>query len=114
MSPKNDPQKNLWQIQYTLEQDVETYGGRNVSEFFDLNPNLPAERRVWLKRRLISIGISDEQAANLEPEDIIGVEVSVTVKNKNVADKTYVNVTKVALRDGASAAAQASSLLANF
>jgi hypothetical protein len=99
MHPKNDPNKELWQITYTIDGEVETFGGRSVSEFFDLNPELPSERRVWLKRRLVSLGVTDEQAATLEPSDIIGTEVSVTVRNKTTNDKTYTNVTKVALRD---------------
>jgi hypothetical protein len=103
MNPKNDTSKNLWQITYTLDPEVETYHGRTVSEFYDLNPELPSERRVWLKRRLLSIGVNDEQAATLEPADIIGTEVSVTVRNKNTNDKTYVNVTKVELRSNAGA-----------
>lgn len=111
MNPKKDPSKSLWQITYTLDQDVDEYGGRSASEFFDLDPNLPSERRVWLKRRLISIGITDEQAATLEPSDIIGVEVDVTIQNKNVGDKTYVNIRKVALRDTVSVS---NPLLSNF
>ena len=111
MNPKKDANKQLWQITYTLDQDVDEYGGRSASEFFDLDPNLPSERRVWLKRRLISLGVTDEQAATLEPADIIGVEVSVTIQNKNVGDKTYVNIRKVALRD---ATAVANPLLSNF
>jgi hypothetical protein len=109
MQPKNDSNKNLWQITYTLDSEVETFGGRTVSEFYDLNPELAADRRVWLKRRLLSIGVSDSQAATLEPQDIIGTEVSVTVRNKVSNDKTYVNVTKVELR-----AANTSNLSLNF
>jgi hypothetical protein len=109
MQPKNKPNKNLWQITYTLDSEVETYGGRTVSEFFDLDPSLPDDRRVWLKRRLLSIGVSDSQAATLEPDDIIGTEVSDTVRNKVSNDKTYVNVTKVELRT-----ANTSNFAANF
>jgi hypothetical protein len=103
MQPKAKPDKDMWQITYTIDSDVETYGGRTVSEFYDLDPNLPDTRRVWLKRRLQSIGVNDEQAATLEPADIIGTEVSVTVRNKVSNDKTYVNVTKVELRSNAGA-----------
>jgi hypothetical protein len=110
MNPKGDTNKELWQITYTLDGEVETYGGRSVSEFYDLNPELPADRRVWLKRRLLSLGVNDQQAATLEPGDIIGTEVSVTVRNKNTNDKTYTNVTKVELRSTGSA----SSFAVNF
>lgn len=110
MHPKNDQSRNLWQITYTIDGEVETYGGRTVSEFYDLDPNLPADRRVWLKRRLHSIGVNDAQAVSLEPADIIGTEVSVTVRNKNTNDKTYVNVTKVELRS----TGNASNFAVNF
>lgn len=90
---------NKWQINYKIDEDDENAAGKQVSEFFDLSPDLPDTRKAWLKRRLLTLEIDDEAAASLEPEDIIGTEVVVTVKNKPSADgtRTYTNVTKVAL-----------------
>lgn len=91
------PGMNNWRITYKLAPDVETYGGRTVSEFFDLDPSLPDDRKAWLKRRLVSLGFDDEDMKTLEPADVIGIEVMVTVKNRKVGDNTYTNVTKVEL-----------------
>lgn len=88
---------NLWQITYRIDPEIDTYGGRTVSEFFNLDPNLPDDRKVWIKRRLRSLEVPDSQAATMDPSDIIGVEVTITVKNKQVKDKTYTNITKVTL-----------------
>lgn len=96
---------NLWQITYRIDPDHDESPGKTVSEFFNLDPNLPDNRKAWIKRRLISLGISGDEAANLDPGDIIGVEVTVTVKNKAVKDKVYTNVTKVELGADVSAAA---------
>jgi len=97
MNPKGDLNRESWQISYRIDPEVEIFGGRYVSEFFDMDPNLPESRKVWIKRRLISLGITDAEAEELEPEDVIGTEVTVTVKNKPSADGTrmYTNVTKV-------------------
>jgi len=105
-SPKSGD--NLWQITYKLDSDVQTFGGRTVSEFFNLDPNLPDDRKTWIKRRLTSLGINAEEASNMDPGDIIGVEVTITVRNKQVQDKTYTNITKVVL------GAESPSMAANF
>lgn len=91
------PGMNQWRITYKIDQNEDDYAGRTVSEFFDLDPTLPNDRKAWLKRRLVSLGIDDDQAKTLEPADIIGVEVMVTVKNRKVGENTYTNVTKVTL-----------------
>lgn len=91
------PGMNQWRITYKLDSEVETYGGRTVSEFFDLDPSLPDDRKAWLKRRLVSLGFDDDDIKTMEPADVIGIEVMVTVKNRKVGDNTYTNVTKVEL-----------------
>lgn len=112
MNPKKDPSKELWQITYTIDGEVETYAGRSVSEFYDLDPNLSAERKGWMKLRLQSLGISDEEANEMDPSDIIGTDVMVTVKNRTVGENTYTNVGRVTLRDTSTVAA--ASYLGNF
>lgn len=96
--------KSSWQIVYTVDPDVEDYGKRTVSEFFSLDPTLEDRRKAWLKRRLVSLGISDEEAATMDPADVIGVEGFVTVKNRTVGEKSYCNVTKFVLGDDSDAA----------
>jgi hypothetical protein len=105
---------DLWQITYQIDPEVETFGKRTVSEFFNLDPNLPTERKAWLKRRLTTLGISDEQAATMEPSDIIGVDVTLTVKNRNVNGTNYTNVAKVVLGNDAESYATGSGFYNNF
>lgn len=100
-----------WQITYKIDPEDDNYGGKTVSEWFDLSPDLPADRKQFLVRRLASLQISAEEQATLEPEDILGTEVTITVKNKPSADgaRTYTNVTKVVLGQAAS-----DNFLSNF
>ena len=49
MHPGGDDSKTSWQITYRLDAEVETYGGRYISEFFDMDPNLPDDRKVWMR-----------------------------------------------------------------
>lgn len=89
--------KTLWQITYRVSEEIEQYGKRTVSEFFDIDPNADDMKKQFLKRRLVSLAFSDEDMATLEPGDIIGTDVTITVKNKQVNENNYTNVTKVVL-----------------
>ena len=86
-----------WQITYTVSEDVEDWKGSTVSEFFDLDPELPDNRKAWLKRRLVSLGFDDEAIAQMEPDEAIGIDVTVGVKNKKVNGTVYTNVKSVVL-----------------
>jgi hypothetical protein len=99
-----------WQITYKIDPEVDEFGGKTVSEWFDLSNDLPAERKQFLVRRLASLQITPEEQLTLEPADVIGTEVTITVKNKPSADgtRTFTNVTKVVL--GATPVAAASYL----
>lgn len=110
------PGVNQWQITYRVDPDVEDFGGKTVSEFFDLDPNLPDNRKAWIKRRLNSLGFDDEGIRSMEPDQIIGVEVTVTVVNKPAADgsRTYTNVKTVALGNDAASYAAADPFRARF
>jgi hypothetical protein len=90
-----------WQIKYRINTDYPEHGGKYVSEFFDLDPALEDKRKSFLKRRLVSLDITNEQARDMDPGDIVGVNVVITVKNKVVGDNKYTNVTKVELDEDA-------------
>jgi hypothetical protein len=100
-----------WQITYKIDPEVEEFGKKTVSEWFDLSPDLAEDRKQFLVRRLASLHITPEQQETLEPADIIGTEVTITVKNKQVNEKTFTNVTKVVL--GATSV-PSDSFLSNF
>jgi hypothetical protein len=90
---------NKWQITYKVHHEVENFGGKTVSEWFDLSPDIADKYKQWLVRRLASLSISREEQLTLEPADVIGTEVTITVKNKPSADgtRTFTNITKVDL-----------------
>lgn len=98
MNPGGDPSREMWQITYRIDSEVETYGGKIISEFFDLDENLPEDRKVWIKRRLNSLELTPEEQDDMDPDYIIGYDVTVTVKNKpskTDPNVTYTNVTRV-------------------
>lgn len=83
--------------------------GKTVSEWKDIpspaDPdNLTEEEekaRSYLKMRLKSLGIPEARMNDVEPEDLMGLAVIVTVK----VNGEYSNVNKVELADGANNAA---------
>lgn len=91
------PGVNQWQVTYTVDSEVDEFGGRTISEFFDLDPELPENRKVWIKRRLMSLGFDDEAIRTFEPADALGIDVTVGVVNKPGPDRTYTNVKSVSL-----------------
>ena len=107
------PGVQQFQITYTVDPEVEDFGGKTVSEFFDLDPALPENRKAWLKRRFVSLGFDDEAVRTLEPDELIGIDVTVTVINKPGPDRTYTNVKSVVLGNDADSYA-ANNALGNF
>lgn len=108
--------KTKWQITYRIDPDTETYGGRTVSEWFDLDPDLPADRKQFLVRRLASLHINTEEQKTMEPEDILGTEVTITVKNKPSADgsRMFTNITRVVVGAEAHTTTSGKSFAVNF
>jgi len=107
------PGVQQFQLTYQVDSEVEDFGGKSVSEFFDLDPSLPDNRKAWLKRRFVSLGFDDEAVRTLEASDLIGIDVTVTVTNKAVGDTVYTNVKKVVLGNDADSYA-AGNALGNF
>lgn len=103
-----------WQITYKIHPDVDVFGGKTVSEWFDLSPDLAEERKQFLVRRLASLEIGPQEQMTLEPADVIGTEVTITVRNKPSADGTrmFTNIVKVVV--GAEKPAASDTMLANF
>ncbi len=90
---------NSWRITYTIDPEFPQYGKRTVSEFFTMDPNATDLRKMFLKRRLKSLGFYKDEIRTMEPSDVLGIEVNITVKNRQSGDKTYSNVTAVDLSD---------------
>lgn len=92
--------------------------GRNVSEWKTLptpaNPKNPtaeeAQALSFLKMRLASLGIPEARMNSIVPEDLVGIDVVITVKQKD----EYTNVTKVVLADESSNNAAMDNPFANM
>lgn len=93
---KDKTLKGLW-ITYTITGETEN--GKNVSEWKTIpapadpkNPSAEDKRSMsFLKMRLSSLGIPESRMNSVQPEDLIGTEVAITVKKNG----EYTNVTKV-------------------
>ncbi len=55
--------------------------------------------RSFLKDRLLSLGVPPERLNAVGPENLIGIEVTITMRERN----GYTNVSRVAVRDGSEA-----------
>ena len=98
VKPTKDESKTGLILTYQIT-DEGNMAGRKVSEWKqipkpgDANADNAAS---WLKQRLLSIGIPADRINSFEPEDALGIDVVITVKNNN----GYANVNKVTLSDG--------------
>ena len=82
------------------------HSGQQQQEWFDLKPTGDnAElKKSFFKKRLLSLGVPEAQFANLNPGDLIGIEVGMTIVHRN----GYQNVGEVTLvADGGATAAPA-------
>lgn len=93
---KDKTLKGLW-ITYTVIGETEN--GKKVSEWKTIpapadpkNPSAEDKRSMsFLKMRLSSLGIPESRMNSVQPEDLIGTDVAITVKKNG----EYTNVTKV-------------------
>lgn len=102
----NDKTKKGLVITYTVTDEESPMIGRKIDEWKNLpqpadphNMTPEEERDVsFLKMRLKSLGVAEEDMNTVEPEDLIGTDVVFTVKKKG----EYTNVVKVELPSGSS------------
>lgn len=96
---KKNPDGNFLVIEYTVDgfefparekkwipTDVEVQA----------DPKSARLARSFLKDRLLSLGVPPERLNAVGPENLIGIEVTITMKERD----GYTNVSRVALRDG--------------
>lgn len=96
---KKDDSKS-WVLSYKIA-DGQKHSGQQQQEWFDLNPQgANAElKRSFLKRRVLSLGVPESKIGSVQPNDLIGLEVSITIKHKD----GYQNIGNVELVEGSSA-----------
>lgn len=102
----NDGTKKGLVLTYTVTDEDSPMVGRKIDEWKNMpqpeDPHnmTPEEERdaSFLKMRLKSLGVAEEDMNTVGPEDLISTEVIFTVKKKG----EYTNVVKVELPDGSS------------
>lgn len=97
---KKDDSKS-WVLSYKIAPD-QKHAGQVQQEWFDLAPKGDnAElKRSFLKRRVLSLGVPESKIGSVQPNDLIGLEVSITIKHSG----SYQNVGTVELAGGATSA----------
>lgn len=89
---KNDG-KQSWVLTYQIIEG--RFAGKQQQEWFDLKPEGDnAElKKSFLKRRVLSLGIPENEVSNVDTDYFVGMRVKVTIKHRN----GYQNVSDVEL-----------------
>lgn len=94
-----------WVLTYKVAPD-QKHAGQTQQEWFDLDPKGDnAElKRSFLKKRVLSLGVPESKIGSIQPNDLVGIEVSLKIVHKG----SYQNVGDVTLAgSGATPAASA-------
>lgn len=84
-------------LTYKVNDPGGVFHEATIDEWKSASRDDDAKTKGYLKQRLSSLGVPDSRMGSLTPQDLVGTEVLITVKNKD----NYCNVVKVALVDGA-------------
>jgi hypothetical protein len=98
VKPKSGEQVgNNWILTYTIQAGK--FQGKTQSEFFDLNPqgDKAEIKKSFLKKRVLSLGVPENQISNMDPQFAVGLAGVVTIKHGN----GYQNVADFKLNEGA-------------
>lgn len=71
------------------------YKDQEVTEWKSANPGDDIRTKSFLKQRIVSLGVPADRIGVVDPGDLIGKEVYITVKNRN----GFANINKVTLVD---------------
>lgn len=77
------------------------FKGEDVQEWKSANSFDDNTKKKWLKARILSLGVPESRLTNLDPQDLVGLEVMITLKKNG----QYLNVNKVELVQSGNAAA---------
>ena len=97
---KKDHSKS-WVLTYKIAPEAAKHSGQTQAEWFDLEPKGEnAElKKSFLKKRILSLGVPESKINEVNPDDLIGIKVSLKIIHKN----GYQNVGDISLADGVSA-----------
>lgn len=84
--------KPQWVVNYKIAEG--NFKGRQISEWFNLDPN-NEQAKPWIKRRILSLGVPESKVSEFQPADVVGTAVTVKVQTNG----GYQNVKQVDLRD---------------
>lgn len=87
---------------YKVTDPDSKYQGTTIDEWKSANSFDEPRKKAWLKQRIMSLGVPEARVNAVDPSDLLGTAVDVTVKQKG----EYRNVTFVKLSDESSAAAE--------
>lgn len=92
---------NFLVIGYTLAPGAKdakgtSLEGKVIDEWKSANAGDEPSKKSWLKQRIVSLGVPESRVSAVEPEDVIGQAVLVTVKTKG----EYQNVVGVKVDNG--------------
>ena len=91
---QKDPHKIGVTFKYRISEG--NYEGREVTEWKSANPGDDERTKGYLKQRLINLGVPTDRLSQVDPDDLIGKDVYVTVKNRG----EYANVVRVTTANG--------------
>ena len=99
-------QRRAWVLTYKPDRNIHPHFDSEVSqtEWFDIDyaPTLTAgdieTKKRWLKRRILSLGVKEDEVSTFNLADVIGLPVAFTIKTNG----QYKNIVTVELRDESS------------
>jgi hypothetical protein len=94
---KKDKSKS-WVLTYKIAPESPKHAGQQQQEWFDLEPKGEnAEmKKSFLKRRVLSLGVPEDKINSLQPNDVVGIKVAMSIVHRN----GYQNVGTVTVDDG--------------
>lgn len=86
-----------WVLTYKIAPGQQ-HAGQTQQEWFDLDPKGDnAElKRSFLKKRVLSLGVPESKINSIQPNDLVGIEVSMKIVHRN----GYQNVGNIDLAGG--------------
>jgi len=85
-----------WVITYKIDKDSTQYAGRTQDEWYPLS-DATDTNKAWMKKRVLGLGVPESKINDLDPGDVAGLCVYITIRHKG----SYQNVVDVVLRDEA-------------
>jgi hypothetical protein len=87
---KKKDQTQQWVITYKIAPEANRHAGQTQDEFYNVGaaPGRPETgpseaNKSWLKKRVLGLGVPENSLAALDPKDVIGTPVTITIVHRN-------------------------------